>query len=92
MPTAQCVTCCGRRVIGGVRLLADSRILAPAAIATLPMWMRHMGNFDQPPAVDAAATPVARALVRALSANNSRPMLAMARRLVPETAEVGPST
>jgi hypothetical protein len=53
------------------------------------MWMPHMGNFDQPPAVDAAATPVARALVRALSANNSRPMLAMARRLVPETAEVG---
>jgi hypothetical protein len=52
------------------------------------MWMRHMGNFDQPPAIDAAVTPVARALVRALSANNSRPMLAMARGLVPETAEV----
>jgi hypothetical protein len=45
-------------------------------------------NFDQPAAVDAAVTAVARALVRALSANNSRPMLAMARRLVPETAEV----
>jgi uncharacterized protein (DUF2236 family) len=72
----------------GVRLWAGSRILAPAAIATLPMWMRHMGNFDQPPAIDAAVTPVARALVRALSANNSRPMLAMARGLVPETAEV----
>jgi hypothetical protein len=52
------------------------------------MWMRHMGNFDQPPAIDAAVTPVARALVRALSANNSRPMLAMARGLVPKTAEV----
>jgi hypothetical protein len=50
--------------------------------------MRHMGNFDQPAAVDAAVTPVARALVRALSADNSRPMLAMARRLVPETTEV----
>jgi hypothetical protein len=71
-----------------VRLWAGSRVLAPAAIATLPRWMRHMGNFDQPAAVDAAVTPVARALVRALSANNSRPMLAMARRLVPETAEV----
>ena len=65
-----------------------SRIIAPAAIATLPKWMRHMGNLDQPAAVDAAVTPVARALVRALSANNSRPMLAMARGLVPETAEV----
>jgi uncharacterized protein (DUF2236 family) len=72
----------------GVRLWAGSRILAPAAIATLPMWMRHMGNFDQPPAVDAAVTPLAWALVRAISANNSRPMLAMARTLVPETAEV----
>jgi hypothetical protein len=72
----------------GVRLSAGSRILAPAAIATLPKWMRHMGNFDQPPAIDAAVTPLARALVRALSANNSRPMLAMARTLVPETAEV----
>jgi uncharacterized protein (DUF2236 family) len=72
----------------GVRLWAGSRVLAPAAIATLPKWMRHMGNFDQPAAVDAAAIPVARALVRALPANNSRPMLAMARWLVPETAEV----
>ena len=72
----------------GVRLWAGSRILAPAAIATLPKWMRHMGNFNQPAAVDAAVAPVARALVRALSANNSRPMLAMARGLVPETAEV----
>jgi len=72
----------------GARLWAGSRILAPAAVATLPKWMRHMGNFDQPAAVDAAVTPVARALVRALSANNSRPMLAMARGLVPETAEV----
>jgi uncharacterized protein (DUF2236 family) len=72
----------------GVRLWAGSRILAPAAIATLPNWMRRMGNFDQPAAVDAAVTPVARALVRGLSVNNSTPMLAMARTLVPETAEV----
>ncbi len=47
-----------------------------------------MGNFDQTAAVDATVTPVARAMVRALSANNSRPMLALARSLVPETAEV----
>jgi hypothetical protein len=47
-----------------------------------------MGNFDQPAAVDAAVTPVGRAWVRALSANNFRPMLAVARRIAPETAEV----
>ncbi len=52
----------------GVRLWAGSRILAPAAIATLPKWMRHMGGFDQPAAVDAAVTPMARAMVRAMSA------------------------
>ena len=54
----------------GVRLWAGSRLMAPAAIATLPKWMRRMGNFDQPAAVDAAVTPIARAWVRALSANN----------------------
>ena len=48
-----------------LRLWAGSRILAPAAIATLPKWMRHMGNFSQPTAVDAAVTPIARAWVRA---------------------------
>jgi uncharacterized protein (DUF2236 family) len=72
----------------GVRLWAGSRIMAPAAIATLPKWMRHMGGFDQPAAVDAAVTPMARAVVRAMSADDSRLMLAMSRRLVPETAKV----
>jgi uncharacterized protein (DUF2236 family) len=72
----------------GVRLWAGSRILAPAAIATLPKWMRRMGNFDQPAVVDAAVAPVAQAMVRAMSANNSRPLVTMARRLVPQTAEV----
>jgi hypothetical protein len=72
----------------GVRLWAGSRVLAPAAIATLPKWMRHMGNFDQPAVVAAAVTPIARAWVRALSANNFRPMRAVARRIAPETAEV----
>jgi hypothetical protein len=72
----------------GVRLWAGSRLLAPAAIATLPKWMRHMGNFDQPAAVDAAVTPIARTWVKALSANNFRPMLAVARRIAPETADV----
>lgn len=72
----------------GVRLWAGSRLLAPAAIATLPQWMRRMGNFDQSAAVDTAVTPIARTWVRALSTNNFRPMLAVARRIAPETAEV----
>lgn len=72
----------------GVKLWAGSRILAPAAIATLPEWMRRTGGFDQPAAVDAAAVPAARTLVQALTANRSRPLLALARRLVPFTAEV----
>ena len=72
----------------GVRLWAGSRILAPAAIATLPKWMRRTGGFDQPAAIDAAVVPAARALVRGLMLADSRPMLALARRLVPHTAEV----
>jgi uncharacterized protein (DUF2236 family) len=72
----------------GVRLWAGSRLLAPAAIATLPKWMRHMGNFDQSATVDAAVIPIARAWVKTLSVNNFRPMLAVARRIAPETAEV----
>jgi uncharacterized protein (DUF2236 family) len=72
----------------GVRLWAGSRLLAPAAIATLPKWMRRMGNFRQPAAVDAAVTPIARAWVKALSTNNFRPMVAVARHIAPETADV----
>jgi hypothetical protein len=62
--------------------------MAPAAIATLPKWMRHIGGFDQPAAVDAAVTPVARAMVRAMSTRDSRPLLAAASQLVPHTAAV----
>jgi uncharacterized protein (DUF2236 family) len=72
----------------GFRLWAGSRILAPAAIATLPKWMRRTGGFDQPPFVDAAVVPAARTLVRGLMLADSGPMLALARRLVPHTAEV----
>jgi uncharacterized protein (DUF2236 family) len=72
----------------GIRLWAGSRVLAPAAIATLPKWMRHMGGFGQPAAVDAAVAPVARAMVRAFSARDSRPLLAAANQLVPHTAAV----
>lgn len=36
-----------------VRLRVGSRFLAPAAIASLPKWMRELGSFDQPGIVDA---------------------------------------
>jgi hypothetical protein len=72
----------------GYRLWAGSRILAPAAIATLPGWMRRTGGFDQPAIVDAAVVPAARAFVRGLMLADLRPMVALARRLVPHTAEV----
>jgi hypothetical protein len=72
----------------GLRLWGGSSLMAPAAIARLPMWMRHLGGFDQPAAVDAAIAPAARMAVRAMSLGNSRPMLAIARWLVPHTAEV----
>src|ERR1700736_3229315 len=72
----------------GYRLWAGSRILAPAAIATLPGWMRRTGGFDQAAFVDAAVVPAARAFVRGLMLADSRPMVALARRLVPHTARV----
>ena len=62
--------------------------MTPAAIATLPKWMRRVGGFDQPAAVDAAVTPMARAAVRAMSAGDSRMLVSAGRRLVPHTAEV----
>src|ERR1700741_4404403 len=72
----------------GLRLWGGNRLLAPAAIATLPMWMRHLGGVGQPAAGGAALGPAARAAVRAMSAGDSRLMLAVARRLVPHTAKV----
>ena len=76
----------------GIRLWGGSRLLAPAAIATLPKWMRDEGGFDQAPAVqraiDKAITPATRAAVKALETANKRPMLAVARQIAPHTAEV----
>lgn len=38
----------------GPRVWASSRLVAPAAIASLPKWMRTLGGFDQPAVVDVA--------------------------------------
>ncbi|MFT4201050.1 oxygenase MpaB family protein [Gordonia sp. (in: high G+C Gram-positive bacteria)] len=50
-----------------LRLRLASRVMAPAAIATLPRWMREMGQFDQPGVVDAGWRLPTRAAVRATS-------------------------
>jgi hypothetical protein len=62
--------------------------MALAAIATLPMWMRHPAGSISRAAVALGTLPASRIAVRATSLGNSRPMLAVARWLVPHTAEV----
>ncbi|RMI34348.1 oxygenase MpaB family protein [Nocardia stercoris] len=42
----------------GLRLWAGSHLVAPAAVATLPEWMRVLGGFDQPATLDRAYRPV----------------------------------
>lgn len=42
-----------------------ARRLTPAVIATLPKWMRSLSGLDQSAAVDAAITPVTKALMAA---------------------------
>ncbi len=71
---------------GKFRLWAGSRLLAPAVIATLPQWMRDMGDFDQPALVDRGYRP----LVRMASRVASTPSLEVAalRVLAPATARV----
>ncbi len=72
-----------------MRVHANAKSVEPISGSRyMPKWMRRMGNFDQPAAVDAAVTPVAQAMVRAMSAGNSRPLLAAARHLVPHTADI----
>jgi uncharacterized protein (DUF2236 family) len=65
------------------RLWAMSRLMAPATIATLPRWMRQLGGFDQPAALDRAVLPLARAAMRA--AQSPRVKLAVLARTLPET-------
>ncbi|WP_405140086.1 oxygenase MpaB family protein [Nocardia sp. NBC_01388] len=50
----------------GMKLWAGSRLVAPAAIATLPEWMRRTGGFDQPGVVDAAYPKAVRAAMKVL--------------------------
>jgi uncharacterized protein (DUF2236 family) len=45
-------------------LWLGSHATATATIATIPRWMRKLGGFDQPAALDRAVVPIARAGVR----------------------------
>ncbi len=69
----------------GPRVWASSRIVAPAAIATLPKWMRTLGGFDHPAVLDAAYPPAVRAAVRVLRDNPE-----LAERLIRRV--IGPMT
>ncbi|AHH96590.1 oxygenase MpaB family protein [Kutzneria viridogrisea] len=74
------------RAQGKSRLWAMSRLMAPATIATLPRWMRQLGNFDQPLALDRAIRPAVRAAVRV--ARSPRAKLAVLSGTLPATRHV----
>ncbi|MDG4861746.1 oxygenase MpaB family protein [Streptomyces sp. T-3] len=75
-----------QRAVAGTQLWLGSRLMAPAVIATIPRWMRTLGGFDQPRALDAAVRAPARAMVKA----SARPkaLLAMVDRLAPAVRPV----
>ncbi len=50
--------------VGGVGLWAGSHLMSAATISTIPRWMRELGDFDQPAAVDTSVTPLMKAAIR----------------------------
>lgn len=50
----------------GFKLWSGSRLVAPAAIATLPKWMRETGGFDQPGLLDKVYPSAVRTAMAAL--------------------------
>ena len=74
------------RANGKFKLWAGSRLLAPAVIATLPQWMRDMGRFDQPRALDATYTRAMRVAIRGLQGDRAK--LALLSTLAPMTKQV----
>jgi uncharacterized protein (DUF2236 family) len=71
---------------GKIKLWAGSRLMAPAVIATLPQWMRDMGRFDQPRALDVTYTRAMRVAVKGLQADRAK--LAVLSALAPMTKQV----
>lgn len=72
----------------GARARVGSELLAPAAIGSLPKWMRELGGFDQPRVVDAAYRPAVRVAVAAAGAAHSRMLLAGSSMIAPTTGKI----
>jgi uncharacterized protein (DUF2236 family) len=70
----------------GLRLWAMSRLTAPAAIATLPKWMRELGGYDQPGVLDRMVRLPGRVAVRAT--RGPKVSLAIVSSALPGTARI----
>ncbi|WP_280416362.1 oxygenase MpaB family protein [Nocardia carnea] len=65
-----------------------ARLLSLASIATLPTWMRVLGDFDRPGIVDLAVRPAARILVWLATLFDKRGLLLAAPYIAPQAGEV----
>lgn len=72
----------------GRDLWATSRLMAPAAIATLPHWMRELGGFEQSAVLEAAYRPAARAAIAALNRNPALMSRVLDRNIGPMTGRL----
>jgi hypothetical protein len=74
-PTGRCAMCSGRLATAARGCGRAAGCWRPRRSRRCRKWVRRTGNFDQQAAVDAAVARVAQAMVRPLSAGNSRPLL-----------------
>ncbi|MDF0528901.1 oxygenase MpaB family protein [Tsukamurella sp. 8F] len=72
----------------GPRIRIGSELLAPAAVATLPAWMRELAGTDQPGMVDRGYPHAVRPVVSALGAANGRGTVKLASIVAPHTATI----
>ncbi|WP_069164805.1 oxygenase MpaB family protein [Nocardia altamirensis] len=71
----------------GFKLWSGSRLVAPAAIATLPKWMRSTGGFDHPGIVDWGYRIPMRVAIKALG-NETAKQAVLGNFLGPMTARL----
>ncbi|KAA0021647.1 oxygenase MpaB family protein [Antrihabitans cavernicola] len=71
---------------GGLPLWGLSRLIAPATIASLPKWMRQLGDFDQTRLLDRAVVPAVRPVVAVTT--SPRIELAIIKAVLPMTHAV----